>query len=196
MERRVGSGCAVASVLLVVLTGCDRREATTQMDDGGPVDVQSKSSTENDWQEFQIPDVGASVLMPVGSSTRQRKPVQQNYSSAKDGVAYIAFGPSSEYNVIVFTPVIPPGQTVDQALDAHVQRYVDQIPKGQVVEGVQMAGLPARGYVVMGVEKPAWEDRVVAIGNKWVVLRVNNPPADLTRNRKFFDSFQRTDGER
>jgi hypothetical protein len=195
MMKQIRCGCAVVSVFLVALAACNRRDGTATTNDGSPVESKEKSPTAPGWREFQIPDIGASVLMPVGGSGKQGKPVKNTYSSEKDGVAYIAFGPSSEYNVLVFTREIPSGQTVDQALDAHVKRYVeDHIPKGRVVEGVNMAGLPSRGYVVMGFDKPTSEDRVVVVGTYWVVLRVNSPPADLTQNKKFFDSFKLTAG--
>ncbi|MBY0514678.1 MAG: hypothetical protein K2P78_12285 [Gemmataceae bacterium] len=187
MRQRLGPVAVVA--LLTLLPACNRTTTSTS--------TTGDASAGGGWKEFRIPDVAASVLLPVGDPN-DRWPVRQNYSGGgvKDGVAYLARGGggSHEFVVIVFSPRTTDGQTVDQALDDYLKPWVsDDFSGGKKVEGVGGAGLPGRGYVRWSRGRPEMEWRVFAVGNKWVQLQVsggeNAAPAQV-----FFDSFKTDDG--
>jgi hypothetical protein len=185
-------------LLPIAVAACSPRAATTGAGNAGrsstgnnPVESDSTESgwgkpwTEKDWRDFAIPRVNAMVQLPGPSAKNE-------YPSEEDGVAYISSGgePHSEVNVIVFTPTIVEGQSVEQALDAYAHRKVGT--DGVILEGINIAGLPSRGYVVKSGDKPVWEDRLIAIGKKWVILRANDPQGDKAMNKRFFESFKVT----
>lgn len=187
---RFRSGVGLSAVLLS-LTACDRPSATSPISNGPPVERAVPSTAQGPWQEFHIPGVAASVLMP-------KVPEQQEVPTQKDGTMYACSAPGTmpvlEFQVLVYSPPISLGQTVDEALDIYIQRYV-KFPPGDVLAGVKVADLPSRGFVTKDADgKPVWEGRVIAVGSKWVDLRVSSPAADPSLVKKFFDSFKLSKG--
>jgi hypothetical protein len=191
MTRRKVLRTLGITLLLVGLPACGGKSATSppskdRATAGGGHGREGEPTGEGGWKEFPIPGVGASVLMPV----QPDGPRRNEYPSEKDGVAYVASGPGGEVNVLVFTPDAPAGQSVDEALDAYVQRQGGA--PADVGAAIKRSGLPARAYVIGG-DKPAWEDRLIVIGAKWVILRANDLH-DPAANKTFFESFKVTAG--